>query len=378
MLVGDLGASRLRANGQLRLVPYDEIDGAERAAIEPLSEDADFYGVLVPPPGSALPVRSVSRDAALVFLSLREPARIPHLLSSVFGANAGSQIRQLVIDGVLEVECDGAFVSGASAFLPSVDDDAACYVARLSREAIAYGAALGGLPITEVASRMYLFNRMPSTPALQRRFATTESVLSYLVGDAALAQRLQLHWTRDVTENSWVSWRSAGEVTSPRFKLYVSPTLEALPEAFRLMVDALARTKCTSFKAGLTAFGLLRSDKLVAYFSRLEDLQAAAELISVSASGIPAHGVPFTGAIDAEGLVTWGMDPPRLEGELEVRARSWRQWVADRVAVHLAVGRESGSDNVPEFALRRLRMDGVDVLRWSPNMTIWRDAGSDA
>ncbi len=380
MTTADLQVARLRANPRFRLIPYDEMNELDRGALQPLSEDAEFFGVLVPPSGSRLPVRSVSRDAALVFLTLRTAASVPHLVSTVFGTDANRQLRQLIIDGVLELESDGSFISGESALLSTgVSSEGGGYIGRLSRDAVSYGAALGPLPIVEIASRLYLFNRRPSTPALEAQFAASQDVIAYLTSGDRGDRRLRSRWHQEITEGTWVCWRSSDEAASLRFKLYVSPTLEALPDAFRLTLDALARVGCTNFKAGLTAFGLLRPDKIVAYFARLEDLQAAAELISVSSAGIPAHGVPFTGAIDNEGLVSWGMDPPLPDGPVGTgHAQSWREWVAERVAVYLALGRESEATDVPAFALRRLELDGIDVARWTPNLAIWRGAGGVA
>jgi len=138
-------------------------------------------------------------------------------------------------------------------------------------------------------------------------------------------------------------------------------------------VDTFFQVKCSQFKIGRTAFGLLRPDKLVAYFASLEQLKEAAELIRASAAGIAAQGVPFTGAIDAEGLVSWGMDPPRFEQVLPGQEhQSWRQWVAGRIAVYTLTARESGAENIPEFVRHRVGLDGIDTATWSPNLAIWR------
>ena len=56
--------------------------------------------------------------------------------------------------------------------------------ARLSNRTIKYGAEIQGLSVHEIAAHLYMFNRAPSTPLLQRRFAETEQVITYLVGDS--------------------------------------------------------------------------------------------------------------------------------------------------------------------------------------------------
>src|ERR1700751_2914931 len=100
----DLSAARLRSHRQFRLVPYDGLQAHEQDALRSLCEDPEFFGVLAPTDGSALPVKSVSREAALLFMSLREAACLPHLLKNLFGNQANERLRQLILDGVLEVE----------------------------------------------------------------------------------------------------------------------------------------------------------------------------------------------------------------------------------------------------------------------------------
>ncbi|GCE21154.1 hypothetical protein [Dictyobacter kobayashii] len=369
--------ARLRSSSRFRLLSFDELDASERQPFESLSREPDFYGVLIPPPDSALPVKSVSRDAALLFQRLRDPGRVPHLLKSLFGSHAEVQVQQLILDGILEVEIDRQFLSGTSALRQDagVSGEAACHIARLSNSAIQYGSELQGLAVSEVATRLYLFNRIPGSPSLQCRFAENEQIIAYLSGSSACIQQLASHWVGELSQGgAWFKWRMPESHSSYAFKLYISPAIDALPETFRLTVDVLARTKCPCFKVGLTAFGLLRPDKFVAYFACFEDLQRTAEQLQSSIAGLPAHGVPFTAAIDAEGLLSWGMDPP-LPGPLPgtQKAQSWRQWITERIAVYLVSAREDGTKNITAFVHRRLAMDGVDTLTWSPNLAIWRD-----
>src|ERR1700720_2712578 len=98
----DFGRARLRSNPRLRLVPFDLLP-AHGQAFEGLGEDADCFGVLVPPEGSAVPLQSVSREAALLSLALRDPACLPRLLANLFGIDPGERLQALILDGVFEV-----------------------------------------------------------------------------------------------------------------------------------------------------------------------------------------------------------------------------------------------------------------------------------
>jgi hypothetical protein len=367
--------ARLRSNPRFRLLPFDECDERERRSFGHLAEDANFYGLLVPPTNSAAPIKSVSRDAALLFLSLREPACAPHLLTSLFPTATEDRVRELVLDGVCEIEHGGVFVSGSAALSvlgDDIRDGPVSRVARLAAEGIGYIAALEGLSASEAAVRLYMYNRLPCTALLQKKFADDDAIIRYLAGDTGIAKTLEKHWVREVSQDAWLVWRRAKPSSSLSFKLFISPSLDGLPAAFQVAVDALLRVKCCHFKVGRTAFGLLRPDKFVAYFASLEQVKEAAELIRASTAGISAQGVPFTGAIDSEGLVSWGMDPPRFAQVMGCQEhQSWRQWVTERVAVYTLAAKESQAENILDFVLQRIRLDGVDPGTWSPSINIW-------
>jgi hypothetical protein len=371
----DLLEARLRSNPRFRLVPYDRMRGSQFDAVRSLSEDPEFFGILIPPEGSAAPVKSLSHDAALLFMALQEPARLPHLLNRLFGARVGERLTPLILDGVFEIERSGQFMSGAAALTPDDGPDTpvpASRLARLCEEAISYAAELDALPVQEVATRLYLFNCAPGTPALERRFADDDCLLRFLLPTERIARLVRSCWRSDAPGGSWLTWHRGGFAWRPGYKLYISPELEHLPPVFACAVEAFAEVRCPYFKLGRGAFGLLRPDKLVAYFCSLEPLQQAAELIMTSIAGTPVQGVPFTAPIDPDGLLSWGMDPPRFEQVLAWQQyQSWRQWLTWRIAHYALVARESGAD-VPSFVRSRVKFDGVDPQTWSPDLAIWR------
>jgi hypothetical protein len=371
----DFREVRLRSNALFRLIPYDRLQAQEPNAFKSLGEDPDFFGVLVPPDGSVRPVKSVSRDAALLFLALAEPACLPHLLTSLFGPGANDSLRRLVLDGVFEVELRGQFVSGAS--VPELLSDQpgahpASRIAQLSSDAIAYAAALESLATHEVADRLYRFNAAPSTPALQRRFAADDRLLAFVLETKGIAHRLQSRWRRATIGETWLTWSSGESDGPPAYKLYVSPALDHLPRIFEIAVGAFAKVPCTHFKLGRGVFGVLRPDKLVAHFSGLDRLQQAADLIRTAVGGATAQGVPFTAPIDTEGLLSWGMDPPRFKQVLARQEyQSWRQWLTGRIAVYALAAKATGTD-VQAFVRTRIALDGIDPQSWHPDLAIWR------
>ena len=89
--------------------------------------------------------------------------------------------------------------------------------------------------------------------------------------------------------------------------------------------------------------------------------------------GAPAHGVPFTAEISTDGLLSWARDPPRHWPISEGAETSWREWICLRSA-HALVDSRNQADNPDaccRLALARLRAEGVDTDRWSPNPALW-------
>jgi hypothetical protein len=87
--------------------------------------------------------------------------------------------------------------------------------------------------------------------------------------------------------------------------------------------------------------------------------------------------VPFSAEITADGLLSWGMDPPGTQRVLAWQEpESWRLWVVRRLAAAMiAAQSDPGSTMTPaEFALERLRHEGVDVEGWTPAASIWAAA----
>ncbi len=371
----DLCRARLRSNPRFELIPHDRLEASQSNQFGPLNEDPDFFGILLPPSGSKLPAKAVSRDAALLLLALGQAACLPHLLTRLLGPDANDRLRQLILDGVLEVEVDGGFVSGPAAIgllggpgqsIPT------SRVAQLSWAAIDYAEAMESLDLNELASRLYLFNAAPSTPQLQQRFAGDQQLLDFLFEADTTARRIRAHWRRQPIKHSWLTWvnEQASAAAAP-YKLYVSPTLGDLPAVFAAAVESFTQAHCKQFKLGRGAYGVLRPDKLVAFFVELDQLQRAAELMRASTSGAGVQGVPFSAPVDADGLMSWGMDPPRFEQTLAVgEQQSWRQWLTERIAVYTVAARQAGV-SARAFVRERIALDGVDCSNWAPDLAIW-------
>jgi hypothetical protein len=373
-----------RAGGAFELVVFDRLPPGEQALLAELRGDPGFYGMLRPLPGRGLTFKAVDKDTALLWLTLREPGPLPFFALDGEPGETAAAIEQLVLDGVLEIESDGGFLTGAAALgalTAAAPEEPQGLLGRLAIAALRHGEAAGLDDPQRLAALLYGFNRAPLSPAWAARLPDAAAVLAFLGADAP-GRRLERDWDFGERENArgWIVFThcSAGTArTGATCKLYVSPRIESMPRAFAAVVDLLAERGGGRFKVGSDAAGMLRPDKMVLYFDGREELLAAARRLEEALAGVPAQGVPFSAPIDAAGLLSWGMDPPVSERLLAWQEpESWRLWLARRLAASLVAARDGASPGLPawRFALERLRREGVDVDRWTPSAALWAAA----
>jgi hypothetical protein len=234
-----------------------------------------------------------------------------------------------------------------------------------------------------LAWRLYSYNRCPLTPAWERLLPTADAVERWLGIDRGGARRgaLDAAWS-PLEMDGWLGWRarrrteragSPERAGGPTWKLYVSPRAEALAEGFGDVLAALTAARAAQFKIGRDAGGVLRPDKIVAYFPSWERLAEAADAVLLKLGGAPAQGVPFTAEIGGAGLLSWGVDPPAEERSAPGGGReSWRVWLVQRLAWALVAARGEERVEPWRYALERLRLEGVDTASWTPGASLWR------
>jgi hypothetical protein len=377
-----------RASPRYELVLFDRLSPGERETLAELRKDPSFYGVLRPGEASAgLGFKAVDRDTALLFLTLHEPGPLPGYVTEMLGAAAPRTLARLVADGVLEIREGDGFVSGAAA-LALVEDGVrdrdggeGGRLAVLSREALRYAQALEiGDPL-RLSWRIYGFNRRPLTPVWRRLLPSAEAVERHLGIERGGRNRpaLDRSWQPGKRGEFWLTWHArSGRSEGPErgdavYKLYVSPAPESLEEGFGEILAALSASRAQQFKVGADAAGLLRPDKIVAYFPDFDRLSEAAGCLGDRLAGLPPHGVPFTAEIAGGGLLSWGADPPAAErSPLLGGWESWRLWLTNRLAVALVAARSEGVAEPWRFAIDRVRLEGVDTETWTPGALLWR------
>lgn len=245
---------------------------------------------------------------------------------------------------------------------------------RIHHLSLAALRMVAGAPIDEptvVAQWLYRFGTTPRSAALERDFGPDDDPMAVLGLTIGGAVRRRLESAYDATSLSgWYSFARSPVRTPFRTecKLYVSPRIEVLADTFPQLVQVFVRDNVRSFKIGRGLEGLLRPDKIVAYFDDRAHMNAVANALVHTLRGCPAQGVPFTAEVGNDGLLSWGIDPPPGN-----TATSWRAWVTKRLASSLTTWRRTPVDVRVSAVLDDLRRIGVDHERWLPSADAFRD-----
>jgi len=395
----DLDRAVFRSNGSYELVVFDRLPADQQEMLSDLKKQPEFYGVLRPVGDSGMSVKSVSRETALLFLTMKEPGALPGYAREMLAADTGAGISRLVLDQVLEIADGERFLSGAEAyglfFGPSSSHSATGWVQQLSRSALQYGAALNLADTFQLSLRLYNYHRLPITNRWRDAFPNRKAVAERLGvrSGGRYASFVSSHWqevgdvdsdaqNNDSEHVGWLSWATRRQgpsaATPTTHKLYVSPMPQFVENVFAVTLRTLTDTRALQLKVGADVEGLLRPDKIVAYFESLDDLRSAADLLAPRLQGCPAHGVPFTASLDDDGLLSWGVDPPASEQLLNWQPReSWRLWLTNRLANALLTAKRTPSNGTHrrpawQYALERLQLEGVDTETWTPHAELWR------
>ncbi|MDM7832338.1 hypothetical protein [Cellulomonas edaphi] len=231
-------------------------------------------------------------------------------------------------------------------------------LARLTATAVGRAAALCPLVAAdELAAVLYRAGGTAVDPSLDPR-------LPRLLCDRAVRPLDLRGYARSGAEH-WEGWTAQGVETDELVhKIYVSPTVAALPVALPVVFDLAVRHGVPSWKVGADAPGIHRADKVVLYLPTARKADDVAALLADALADLPAQGVPFSGQVGQTGIVSRGQDQGR---------QSWRAAVCAAVAQALHDSRSRLADVPParlaDEALRALAND-IDVVTWHPGLPV--------
>ena len=385
---------RFRANPAFELLERDRLPERLRSDLAGGSSTLADGVVLVPrSPGDGaeggrqdggITAKILNVEATALIRSLTGAGHLPGDVAAR-GGDTNRAIARLVLDGALEIEHGDRMVSGPAAhdaiFARAARPPASGRLAALSRQALRYGQALRMTDVRMLSRRLYGFGTIPRHARWDLLMESDNDAVGLLglTRDGRAGRILSADYEATTFPN-WLSWLRATDrpLTRPdlHYKLYVSPRPEAMVECFPAVVAVLAGMDVWSFKVGRGVLGLLRPDKIVAYFEDADRLHRVARALARVLDGCPTQGVPFTAESSVDGLVSWGIDPPPSEQVSASQPRqSWRYWIANQLASGLIHAQAAGGGVEPwEFAVDRLSLEGVDPATWLPADTIWQDS----
>ena len=246
-------------------------------------------------------------------------------------------------------------------------------IARLSLSALRMAASDLPDDPAALARWLYRFGTVPRTPAIERDFGPDDEPMGALGLSTGGAARRILESTYEAsTLQGWYSFARGGVPAqlSAACKLYVSPRPHALPDAFVRIVHAFVQAEVRSFKVGRGVEGLLRPDKIMAYFDERPQMDAVISRLMHGLNGCPVQGVPFTSDEGGDGLLSSGVDPPFGT------AASWRAWVTAKLAEGLVARRGQPAAAALSGTLSDLRSVDVDTARWQSGAGTFRPEGA--
>jgi len=247
-------------------------------------------------------------------------------------------------------------------------------IARLSLSALRMAACDVPADRSTLAHWLYRFGIVPRGPAIDRDFGLDDEPMGALGLTIGGAARRMLESAYDAsTLQGWYSFARSADPPqlAAGCKLYVSPRPQALPDAFTFIVQTFVQAEVRSFKVGRGVEGLLRPDKIMAYFDERSQMEAVIAQLMNRLRGCPVQGVPFTADEGGDGLLSSGVDPP-----LGDTAASWRAWVTAKLAAGLVARRDQPPADAVAGTLSDLRSIGVDTGRWRAGVGTFRQEGA--
>jgi hypothetical protein len=326
----------------------------------------------------------VSHRAARLIRRLHRPGPLPAEVRRDHETSIRT-VAGLVLDGVLQVQLDGTVLPALGVhelLFPGrqVPVDSLGVLADLSLDAVRYACSLDIDRPATLARRLYGYGRLPACPNRHGKLRTPMGVAAhYGLQQPEVRALLQRSWVAvpkspDGTGDGWLAWRpSTGrreadwQQRAPLHKLYLSPALEGMSQAFRAALTEAGDEAC-GVKIGADLWRVLQPDKIVIHYMSAEAAQAGAERLAAALGRLEPHGVPFTAASTDSGLVSTGGDRQGLDASGHWSLLSWRTWVTDHLADGILIAKAHGADIsvAARFTLDRLRLHGIDVDRWEP------------
>ncbi|HNP24357.1 MAG TPA: hypothetical protein PKM63_18960 [Panacibacter sp.] len=367
---------RFRTTESFQLTEWNQLTDNDRTMLLTVADVGDIYGLFISlSPGSTTQIIA-GRESALIFLHCKDYFHLPNFVLSQPYGKYENLVAELVLNDILALQYQETYISGSKA-APLIfgsewleRQSSPGKLSLLSANAIRYCFHLKNETVKSLGNKLYTFNVIPMDKSHEKYLSSVSAVSDFLFTHFPENNTLSDNWTLNRERRYWFSWSRNKSIPQQKYgetvntyKLYLSPMPEATASLFNIAVPVLTRSGAGSFKIGQTMNGLLRPDKMVAYFENRDDLLLAANELEALCANTPAHGVPFTTQFDKNGLISFGIDfqASRKQGY------SWRTWITDMLASIILQAKMENLeiDLLLEYIKVRLFIANVDISNWS-------------
>jgi hypothetical protein len=369
-----LADATLRASPALRLYQRPPVPPRARDAVRKLRTLSGVAGILATRSRRSNSFTALNTDGVRLWRALAHPTSLGDALPAPLDEASNAIVAGMVLDGLLELLDAGHFVSGLDAF-PLIfegtpTETVSLRLGRIAVRALRHATGLSHLAPAVITGHLYRYHGIPCSAARHKSFRQAdESDLGRRAGWIGLPSRPTAPW--ECWTPSRANWEAAS--SQPLYKLYVSPSPDQVRPALRTVLTATPLRSAVALKLGRGLPGLLRPDKMVVYFLTQAELLDAGRFLETALAGITPHGVPFSGTMTRDGLLSYGVDPASDVEALSDR-ESWRQRVTRLLGDSLATSHRSKAQPVPPwmFAVLRLTLEGVQL----PDLSLHEQAPS--
>jgi len=362
----------------LKLIPYNRLESGWNSNFADEILFKDGFGVAMI---SSNEVQAVEIDevSALLLFVMQQSGVLPDFVIEEGDHRAQLRVFDLIHAGVLELKLNGKHYTKNSALQLLRDKDrvppnsnlrenGSCNrlkLCQLSLNAVTSAIDSNESDVQVIQGILYRSNTIPISRKLKIQFEDGAYEFSNLISK---------HFWTEASSDGWFhyypSHRGSREFDY-QAKMYVSPSPADFTKTLRIVADVFSEHDGVSFKIGSGIAGLVRPDKIVAYFTDKDTLIEVVQKAIPKLQHITAQGVPFTAQCTSDGLLSWGVDPHCNNEQGETERKSWRQWVVEKIAESLAsmdhTYRNLSTSEIINIILDRLELEGVDLNSFGPN-----------
>jgi len=386
-----------RLNPLFSITTVDDLTESQKRSFRRILSGGNVYSMLHAPREANFTVKALNRVLSDFLELLIEPKRIcelPGRYRESYDRDMEQLIIQMVLDGVLEIESSGVFISGVEAFNTLISESSVGesfsdeverggYIQRITTGAIDYAIRSLDRNPRHLAWNMYNFNRIPLNRKRRRQLPDEQSVLEFLGLEENGTWNGMSPDIKPVIPASdengelppfhriWRSWKFRSRKSTRdrnNYKIYISPLPDETPDVFRIVRERVAESGATGMKIGRMNTAILRPDKLLVYFLEIDRAMEFAEELVRRTSSFEGQGAPFTYQVDRSNrLISMGVDPPKKFG----MQNSWRMYVTEKTALAIQGAHRAKTDNIIEYIRSHMRAFGVNAREWKPVNRDW-------